>query len=453
MALALILWISFGLSTLALYFAHDMVMEYRAAANSVAAMEADQIAEGARRYVINFLRNLEEPGRLPKREDLEYEYEQVPVGNGYFWLLGRADPGKTDNAYPAFGLMDEAAKININTAPREMLERLFMGGVHQSAVLSEIPLDGEIIDWRDEDTEPVEEGAELDSYLRLQPAYLSKDGPFETVSELRLLYSMEPEMMRGEDDNLNGWLDDAEDDGAESEPEDNRDGRLDAGLLEFCTIYSNESNTRADGTPRLNVSDNEQGDQIRELLTEALDESRAGEIMGAAGIGSNQFTSLIDFYIRSGMDATEFSLVADDLTTTDTDYLPGLINVNLASEAVLACVPGIGEEFASTLVSYRQDRNEELKTVAWVVDVLGEEAARQAGPYLTTRTYQVGADIVAVGSNGRAFKRIFYVLDISGDEPLVVFRQDRTDRGWPLGPEIRRELTEMVESGESERYW
>ncbi len=52
--LVIVLWIAFGLVSLALYFANSMNFELRASDNRVSAMAADQAIEGAARYV-NYL--------------------------------------------------------------------------------------------------------------------------------------------------------------------------------------------------------------------------------------------------------------------------------------------------------------------------------------------------------------------------------------------------------------
>ena len=115
--LVVVMWIALGLVSVALYFGHSMVFEYRAADNSAAGAEAAQAIEGARRYVSFFLANLEEPGTMP---DIEaYAYEQALVGDATFWLIGRRNEDEPDDV-PVFGLVDEAAKLNLNTATREI---------------------------------------------------------------------------------------------------------------------------------------------------------------------------------------------------------------------------------------------------------------------------------------------------------------------------------------------
>src|SRR5262249_53367027 len=107
--LIIVLWVAFGLVALALYFAHSMSFEMRAADNRVAALEAEQAIAGATRYVTNILTRLQEPGLIP--DVATYRAEAVPVGNATFWMIGRSDKASTPNL-PVFGLVDEASKLN-----------------------------------------------------------------------------------------------------------------------------------------------------------------------------------------------------------------------------------------------------------------------------------------------------------------------------------------------------
>jgi len=434
--LVVILWISATLVSTALLFGHSMMLEYRAADNTVAGFEATQAIEGAARYVAYLLKNAEEPGRLP--DVTTYESEAVALDEGRFWLLGRGTD-EQEKTRPVFGLIDEASKLNLNTATREMLEALRCMTPELAAA---------IIDWRDTDTELSPDGAESQNYLLRNPKYNCKDSNFETVEELRLLAGADWTVLYGEDANQNGVLDPNEDDGDETPPEDNRDGRLDPGVLEYVTVWSRESNTRADGTARVSI----QGDE--EALRTALEETlgaRAQEILAAVGTNRTSMRSLLEFYIRSQMTPEEFAQVYDALSVTDDQWTSGLINVNTASAAVLACIPGIGEANAETLVAYRQGKQaDDLATVAWVAQALDEEAAIEAGPYLTTRSSQFAADVAAVGHGGRGFRRVLFVIEMNGTEPRVAYRRDRSRLGWPLGAAIRQEIASTT--SEERRY-
>lgn len=466
--LIIVLWVAFGLVAVALYLAQTTSLELRAADQRVAALEAEQALASAALYVSNLLASLPAPGLVPDPE--LYAFEAVPVGTASFSFLGRADTTlPRDQA--AFGLIDEAAKLNLNTATAEMLEPLPRMTPELAAA---------IIDWRDANTTPTTGGAETDLYQRLTPAYRCKDGPFESVDELRLVYGTSLDLLLGEDANLNGVLDPNENDGTLSLPYDNRDGRLDPGLFEYLTVYSREPNLRTNGSPRVNVNSASQTNLADLLLEKGFSTDRANQILqnlglapvgagspgtgpgtgqgggrggtgsggtGTGGAGSTptslNLSSVLEFYIRSGMSADEFAQIEADITVSTNQVQEGLINLNTAPAAVLACVPGIGPEHAASVVAYRQNRRASLlanPTVAWLVDVIGQTNAVQAGPYLTAHSYQFTADVVALGHHGRGLRRVRLVFDTSEGLPRIVYRQDLTHLGWPLGAEVRRQL-------------
>jgi type II secretory pathway component PulK len=425
--LIIVLWVTFGLVSIALYFAHSMVLELRATDNRVADTEADQAIEGAARYVTYLLSNLEEPGFMPELQT--YEREAIPVGDATFWLIGRADEDNVQDQ-PFFCLMDEASKLNLNISTNfEYIPR------------TTPEFTAAIIDWRDADETVSPSGAEADVYSRLRPPYKCKNAPFETIDELRLVYGGHLDILYGEDSNLNGVLDLNENDGNVSLPEDNRDGRLDAGLLNFVTVYSRELNVDAEGTKRINVAAPDQA-AVRDLLTKQF-ATRGGQMLGPPT--SPRPTSLLEFFIRcrdseGKMTLEEFGQIADQLCASDARTTPGLVNVNTASVEVLSCIPGIGSEHAQELVSYRRSNPDKLRNIGWVAEVLENANARTAGPWITVHSYQFMADIAAVGHHGRGYRRVRFIFDTSSGTPKIVFRQDLSHMGWALGTQTRERL-------------
>ena len=443
--LIIVLWVSLGLVTLSLYFGHSMMYEYRAADNSASAFGASHTIEGARRYIAYVLENSETPGMMPDAET--YQYEATTIGDTTFWLIGRGDDSVDGANTPVFGLVDEASKLNLNTVTLEMLELL--PGMTTELAAS-------IIDWRDEDSDLTPDGAESEDYLMSEPGYYCKDSAFETVEELRLLLGCDEDMLYGEDRNRNGVLESYE--GIlKTENQAPFSSSLNTlfsntsfssfGLLEYLTIYTREPSKREDGTARVNISD---GTALSQLLNETFSEGKSSELSQGAGSSG----SLLEYYIRSGMSADDFSQIYDALCATEEgeEYAEGLVNVNTAPAEVLACIPGIGEEYAGQLVAFRGGKtSDDLKTVAWVAEVLDDENAVIAGRFITTRTYQYSVDIAAVGHDGRGFRRDLFVIDASdistSDEDSegtvktkVLYRKDLTRHGWPLGTEIRKEF-------------
>ncbi|RJP26507.1 MAG: hypothetical protein C4527_15205 [Candidatus Omnitrophota bacterium] len=426
--LIIVLWISAGLVSVALLFGRSMMLEYRAAENMVAQTQAEQAMEGAVRYVMYILANAEEPGVMPASDS--YESEAVIVGDALFWLIGRGDLDVADER-PVFGLIDEASKLNLNTATLEMLEMA-------PGMTSELA--AAIIDWRDEDDEVSSNGAESQAYMARNPGYECKNAPFESIAELHLLFGADWDVLYGEDANLNGVLDPNENDGNVSPPADNQNGRLEPGILEYVTVYSRESTA-----DKININ-SEDSEELTQLLQDTFEEDRASQIEQNTS-GTSEYGSLLEYFIRSGMTLEEFAQIDDQLTVSEESSIEGLVNINTAGVEVLACLPGIGSNKASQVVSYRQSHSDDLDSVAWLSEVLDEDGAIEAGPYITANTYRLTADIIAVGRNDKGYRRTQFLIDVSGESPEIRYRRDLSGWGWALGREIRNQLALVREQG------
>lgn len=418
--LVIVLWIALGLVALTLYFSNAMNAELRAADNRVALLAAEQAVEGASRYVAQVLVEQATNGIVPYVYD--YASEAVEVGDAHFWLIGRNDGQSTPNQV-VFGLVDEGSKLNINNTnvTQEMLE-LLPGMTTELAAA--------IIDWRDADEEVSDGGAESETYARLQPAYYCKNAPFDSVDELRLLNGATMEILLGEDVNRNGVLDPNEEDW-------NHNGLADPGILEYITVWSRESNLRADGSERINI--NASRDDLATLITDLLGSGVQARVAPFLNDPNRQFSSLLEFYIFCNFTAEEFAVIEPEITVESGAMLPGKVNVNTAPAAVLACIPGIGDDKAEELVSYRQSNAAGSTSVAWVKEVLSESEALEAGPYLTGQSYQFTADIAAVGKFGRGYRRTRFVFDTTEGAAKIIYRQNLSHLGWALGTETRQE--------------
>lgn len=425
--LIIVLWIALGLVSIALLFGHSMMLEFRAAENRAAGWQAEQAVEAALRYALYLIENVEDPGSIPVLEP--QQAGPVALGEAYFWYIGRAN-SYLNSIEPFFGIQDEAAKLNLNTATVEMLEAL-PNMTPQFAA--------SIVDWRDEDEDPSENGAESDTYLQLTPAYEAKNAPFDSIDELHMVFGAQAEFLYGEDINRNGILDPNENDGDLTYPPDNQDGRLDPGILDYVTVYTTQADTESEEsqTIDLNADDDE---AFQSLLEESFGSERAEEINSPEG---GSYESVLEYFNFSGMTTDEFAQIEGRLTVSNENIPGGLINVNTASEAVLACVPGIGVENAAAVVAQRQSNEPGTSSITWISDILDEEAVSEASPYLTGTTSHYLIDIAAVGRGGKGYRRTQFVIETGGETPRIVARKNLPRIGWALGEQTRLQLAEM----------
>ena len=83
---------------------------------------------------------------------------------------------------------DEGGRINLNLAPPELLAGLYVavGGTS----LDPVSFAGRVSDWRDDDVEPSQGGAEAAEYESEGLGYRPANRPFRSVAELRLLLGL-----------------------------------------------------------------------------------------------------------------------------------------------------------------------------------------------------------------------------------------------------------------------
>ena len=426
--LIIVLWIGLGLVGIALYFANSMSLELRAADNRAEGVSAEQAIEGAARYVAYILTTYATNGAVP--DPTMYKSEAVPVGDAHFWLIGRATNDTIRPTKVTFGLIDESSKLNLNTVTSNSLYLI----PQMSADFSQA-----IMDWRDTNGT----GATQMYYAMAKSPYRMKAAPFESVEELRLVYAAQQLIVSGEDLNRNGIQDG-------NETDQDGDGKVSGGMLDMMTVWSREPNMHSDGSAKTNVTDMA---SLQQLLQTVLGSSRATAITssltgppGRAGqpVVVQPFTGLLNFYMRSGMTADEFAQVYGNIALSTNTFTQGRVNINTASTAVLACLPGMDTGTPQQLVQYRQSNPSKLNSIAWVVDALGASssilAQLAAGDYISTQSYQFTADIAAVGAHGRGYRRVKFVFDISDGTPRIVHRQDLSHLGWALGDTVREQV-------------
>jgi general secretion pathway protein K len=416
--------VSFALAGTVLVLCRSMRVEMQTTANMAAAAEAAAVERGAEQYVVAMLAQDSET----IRDLAEDQFTAIPVGEGFFWIL-RPDYG--DPALPAYGLTEESAKLNINSASFDQLSRL--PGMTYTAASS-------IMDWKDDDTRLERDGAESEYYLSLPEPYYSKDANFETVEELLLVRGVDRLMLYGTGTgrplgNRSSILDN---DALGNDP------ALERGLFDLVTIYSLENNNSPENTSKLNMINRSTGsNRLRELLRRHLP-TKVDSIISA--LGRDQIRNIQDFYRRGRLKPEDFAKIADYLSNQDSDRpVRGRINVNSAPRDVLLTL-GIPEADVNQIIQSRS--NTSSNSIAWLFDILKERAVPLVD-LVTARSFQFSADILAVSGNGRAFKRCRIVVTTRSGTPRIIYRRDLSERGWP----IETETLAALRAGQGPGRW
>ncbi|HEY7087383.1 MAG TPA: hypothetical protein VH518_04790 [Tepidisphaeraceae bacterium] len=176
--------VSFTLAGVVLVLCRSMAVEAIASANEAAGVQADAIERGAEQYVLGLLFNNSTQPVMALTDDY---FAGIPVGDGFFWILR---PGYDDPSLPAFGLVDEASKLDINRATVDQL--MMIPGMTDDVAAA-------IVDWHSgTNAQPQAGGAKDDYYLSLPDPYYCKNAPYETVEELLLVRGVTRQMLYGD---------------------------------------------------------------------------------------------------------------------------------------------------------------------------------------------------------------------------------------------------------------
>jgi general secretion pathway protein K len=312
--------------------------------------------------------------------DNERDFNNIQLGNYLFTVK----------------VIDEAGKLNVNTATKEQL--LVLPDMTEEIVSA-------IMDWRDSDEDQTTGGAERGYYQNLPFKYQIRNGPFRTIRELLLVRGVSERLLYGEDTNQNGQLDSNEKDGDRAPPADNEDNRLDKGWIEYLTCYSYDKNVDSDGNKKVNINQAD-ANELKDSL--GIKESHAKWIV--ENRGQRQYQSIADLINSSSpkesstsssggdsqvqaepLDLATFSNIADRITVDGAEQLPGRINVNTAPEIVLAALLGGDDkayQLADNIVSHRENLSDGMKSIAEVLDVsaMDIDTFKKMANYITVRS-------------------------------------------------------------------
>jgi len=388
--------------------------------------------------------------------------------NKWYFTIYADNPIDRDNV--RFGPEDEAAKININTADADVL----LSMPNMTAELVDC-----LIDYRDRDGDTRPQGAEQDYYAGLPQPYLIKNAPFTTLEELLLVKGFNGQIVYGEDVNMNGLLDQNEDDGDESFPLDNADGKLDTGLRGVATVLSYELPVDSSGKRLVFLNGDVSGlqgsglpKQTIDFITAYLAEGNkfkhpsellqmqyqlknppkgggpSGSGTGGAGGGrrgggggTGPAGPNPSGLIESGVGAQELPAVLGKLTTSP-GISAGLVNVNTASVQTLSIVLGLDEGLAQRIADARTQLEPSAKaTTAWLFtqELVDAATFKRIAPRLTTRSSQFHIRCVGFGLPCAKFRVLEAIVDFAQGQPRIVYIRDITRLGLPFPLNLEEE--------------
>ncbi len=435
MVLVLVLWVLVVLTLLVLALAHNTRLDNTIRQTARDRISARWLARAGVQRAVSFLND--DDGRTDSPDDFWYDsetlFKESPLADGHYTLQAdRFLPGNNC----AWGVVDEAAKLNINTATAESLAKL----PEMTEALAEA-----IVNWRtSSDSERPADSVDPGE-LMTTPAKSSRRRLL-TIRNLLQIEGVTPEVLYGEDLNLNGLLETNENDGDLTAPPDNKDGVLDRGLLAYVTVYSFDNNI--DGYQRERVNINlAAAAELMDLLELSegnanwIEENRGGGFLSIAeilpdgasleGAADIEIDDAPDLSTDSGttpeiapqsvstlktktlaqpkaaagdqqkatgsadeekpiepLDTTTFRRIADRITTIEAEKIPGLININTASLDILKTLPELKREMAEKIIDRRQVLQEGFTSVAELLTVedMSVSLFKQIAPLVTVRS-------------------------------------------------------------------
>ena len=445
-----LLWCVALLSIVVISVLHTARMDLMVVKNYGDRIQAHYLAvAGIEKAKALLYRNAQERSRSGKNHTGELyntpeQFRDIALGRGQFRVLRRAR--QDEGGGIVYGVSDEESRLNLNTADNEALAKL--NGMSA-------PIAAALADWRDGDNAPSPGGAEAEYYLSLQPPYLPRNGPFQTVRELLMVKDVSSDLLLGQDTQQNGLLESAEDSPESSARTDTPAADVDTGWAGILTVDSTVNNVSASGTDRVNVQSADETaltgvsgitpdiaraitayrgqnrfQSIANLLDVTRPQNNQNQNSSRGNSQSNQRQSGQNQGNASGpkvIDANLLMDIADDITTADsTGAQAGLINLNTASLSVLACLPGVDRDLAQAIISYRQSSGF-LPNIAWLLKVPGmnQEIFKQVAPLVTARseTFRILSEGRVTSTGAR--QRIQVVVHIGlNDVATLSYRED-----------------------------
>ena len=415
MALIAVMWIVTILTVLASEFIYSMRLEVRIARNWSDQTSAFYASKGGLERAIAILR------------DDETDHDALDED----WAEEITD--ELNNCTYSTNVIDESAKINVNTADEETLTK---------AIASCMASSGE---------EQIQE--ETDTQAQALATAIIERRPYRTVAGVAKANDMTPEILYGESDSTS----DAEETSIEEGEETS------VALVDITTAYSVDKNTTPDGTNRVNISSadanqiqeglNPEGEEIitqqeAQSIVDYRDElgnnqsgqggepnqgggqnqpgqggnqnqpgqgegqnqqtgyTGIGQLLDVPAISQGTFDSIRDrITVQDGIDEgiansivsyreqnqfdsvdairevklisiDDMKQIVDRVSISDDEVLQGKVNINTAPLEILAMLPGLDEEKAQAIINQRTVAEGQESTA-----ITPQQNAQGSGPF------------------------------------------------------------------------
>lgn len=471
--LVIVLWGVVILSVIVLNFAFQVKTHLRLSSNYSERATLRNIASAGVEYAIAFLLQDRNPvDHLNKDWAFnDKEFSDVTVGDGSFSLYRTSL--KTEEPV-AYGMEDEASKLNLRTATEEMLQKL--------KGMDKVKIDS-LLDWQDEDMISHADGAEEDYYQGLEKPYHCKNAKLTTLAELRLVrgFDVPPEMAEQETN---------PDETASAQHKGVRTiAFTDPELMKRLTLYSSDRNITATGADRINVNEATE-EQMKKGISGLQDDiahaiaeyrkshkfenigdllnvtppsnqqgntpsSRSGDSQTSSSSSSNtqglsssglSHSGLSDSGLSKPQIQTQNSTqtqnqaqnqgqgenkqiitsemlkqIIDCCSINNDKMTEGRININTASFEVLMTLPGMTEEITRAIIAQRE--KSPFANIAGLLDIplVTKDIFIKLSNLVTVRSFQFWVRSEGHLKNSRARRTVDAIVDRSGSNIKILY--------------------------------
>jgi len=294
-------------------------------------------------------------------------------------------------------VVDAASLVNLNTASEEQLLNLN---------LTQEQVDG-LLDWRTEGNVPRADGAKDEYYTNLPKPYLTRERRMLSLDEVLLIKGFLPSSLYDTPEQTSTT-------GVEPQP-----------LSLVATVDSYSPNTDANGQTKGNINTV----QAQQLVQRGISQQVAAAIVLRRTQAGGQFATLGDVLRTPGIDTRSAGIIVDNFALGNQPRNEGKINVNTATEYVLASVPGITSDVAANIVSRQTSGMTALSELLQVPGFSLQLMQQTIDSFSTTSESFV---VRAEGSFGQSRVSLEAVVSINGGRARVMKIYEPPYQDMPL---------------------
>ena len=195
---------------------------------------------------------------------------------------------------------------------------------------------------------------------------------------------------------------------------------------------NNNENSNNDNEDMVNINDADES-QLESL--DGIDQGIAQRIV--AHRNNQQFANIDQLKDVKMVSIEEFRGIVDRITMTDEATVAGLININTASQEVLALLPGMDAQKAEAIITRRESTPQNAQqnpgadeiegnpftNIGQLLDVqdIDRETFRQMAGLVTYRSHGFRIEATGVDSRGKAIATCVGVIDRTGEQVTVKY--------------------------------